>query len=47
MQENMREGKLKDDRDMVTELEGIAFVQNLGGRQMLRFMWVAILVCVM
>ena len=46
MQENMREGKLKDD-NMVTELEGIAFVQNLGGRQMLRFMWVAILVCVM
>ena len=47
MQEKMGEGKLKDDRDMIIEVEGMTFVRNLDGRQILRFMRVAILVCVM
>ena len=41
------EGKLEDDRDMVIKVEGIAFVRNLGEREMLRFMRVAVFVCVM
>ena len=32
--------------DMVIEVEGMVFVQNLGGRQMLRLVKEGILVCV-
>ena len=47
MQGKMGECKLADDRNMVIEVEGMVFVRNWGGRQMLRFMRAAISVCVM
>ena len=34
----MREGDVEDERSMVMEFECMVCIQNLGGRQMLRFM---------
>ena len=34
----MREGDMEDDRGMPMESESMVCIQNLGGRQILRFM---------
>ena len=34
----MTEGEMEDDRGMAMEFESVVCMQNLGGRQMLRFM---------
>lgn len=47
MRQKTGEGQMGDDRNMVIEAEGIAFVKNVGGRQMLRFMRAGTSVCVM
>lgn len=39
-------GEGKSENGMVVEVKRMVFVRNLGGRQMLRFMRTAILVCV-
>ena len=40
------EGEMEDDRGMAMEFESMISIQNLGGRQMLRFMRAGISVCV-
>ena len=41
------EGEIVGDRGVVTEEEGILFVQNLDGRQMHRLLRTAIVACVL
>lgn len=44
--EKMGEGEMENDRGMVTEVEYVVFIRNLGGRLVLIFIMAGILVCV-
>ena len=42
----MGEGEMENDRGMALEFERMICIQNLGGKEMLRFIRAGILVCV-
>ena len=42
----MGEGEMENDRGMALEFERMVCIQNLGGKEMLRFIGAGILVCV-